>query len=1052
MKARMASLADVLLVMGVLCSGTAIAQGYRRTELITYHDNTIRWVLGQTASVTCVASIPASSSCDGDDVMAQTVYDPATALPAAMYAFGRLQSAMTYNADGTLATWRDGRGNVTTFGGWKRGIPQSIQYADGTSQSAVVDDNGWIVSVTNETGSKTCYGYDAMGRLSAITYPSETAAGVCNTTAWAPTSRSFVQVNADEYGIAAGHWRLTETTGNAVKATYYDALWRPLLVREYDAADPTGTQRFTRTAYDPEGRVAFQSYPAGNSTPTTGTWTEYDALGRVTSVAQDSEQGLLVSATEYLPGFRTRVTNPRGFQTVTSYQAYDQPTTDWPVAISAPEGQLTTITRDPYGKPVAIARGSTVRTYGYDSQQQLCRSEEPETGTTLYTYDAAGNLTGSAAGLPAGTACGTPNTRTVSRGYDARNRLVVLQFLDGNGDQSWTYTPDGLPAVVTTANAGSSVTNTYSYNRRRLLTAETMTPDTLLPARTLGYGYDRQGQVVVETYPDAATVRHTRNALGQVTAITTQLDGGAEQPAVSAARYYPNGALAQFTYGNGIVHTMTQNARQLPARSTDGAVLDLGLAYDAAGNVVAITDGTPGGRQTRSLGYDGLDRLVTATSPMFGAAAYAYDAQDNLMRVQVTGGRQPRDHYYCYNARNQLEFVRSGPDCNGSPAVVALGYDAQGNLAFKNGRTYGFDYGNRLRSAAGQGYRYDAQGRRVRSDVGGAQRRYSFYAQDGRLLWQRDEVAGTRSVNVYLAGSLVAEVRRPLSGANASVSFLHTDPLGSPIAKTDATGAVVETSEYEPYGLLLNRANDDRPGYTGHVMDSATGLTYMQQRYYDPAIGRFLSVDQVTAYEKPMINFNRYVYALNNPYRFTDPDGRNAVTAFGGLIQESWNAMNGRGFDGQMVLGALKDGYDGEGDGFARAAFDDATSFVPTGALAGGAIKLTRVLASIARAEKIGGLAQMSGMLRAAAAGKGNFGIGSATAKQSDAMGRAWVGKGHTVASDGKTLVSKDGLRQYRPPSEKNSPHASTGVQANFEQRVKPEGRWQSNGHLDIVK
>jgi RHS repeat-associated protein len=244
------------------------------------------------------------------------------------------------------------------------------------------------------------------------------------------------------------------------------------------------------------------------------------------------------------------------------------------------------------------------------------------------------------------------------------------------------------------------------------------------------------------------------------------------------------------------------------------------------------------------------------------------------MRVQVTGGRQPRDHYYCYNARNQLEFVRSGPDCNGSPAVVALGYDAQGNLAFKNGSTYGFDDGNRLRSAAGQGYRYDAQGRRVRSDVGGAQRRYSFYAQDGRLLWQRDEVAGTRSVNVYLSGSLVAEYRRPLSGATASVGFLHTDPLGSPIAKTDATGAVIERSEYEPYGLLLNRANDDRPGYTGHVVDSATGLTYMQQRYYDPNIGRFLSVDPVAAYTDKGILFNRYWYANGNPYRFTDPDGR----------------------------------------------------------------------------------------------------------------------------------------------------------------------------------
>ncbi|WP_242112241.1 RHS repeat-associated core domain-containing protein, partial [Luteimonas aquatica] len=59
-----------------------------------------------------------------------------------------------------------------------------------------------------------------------------------------------------------------------------------------------------------------------------------------------------------------------------------------------------------------------------------------------------------------------------------------------------------------------------------------------------------------------------------------------------------------------------------------------------------------------------------------------------------------------------------------------------------------------------------------------------------------------------------------------------------------------------------------------HVLDAATGMNYMQQRYYDPAIGRFLSVDPVTAYEKPGANFNRYWYANNNPYRFIDPDGR----------------------------------------------------------------------------------------------------------------------------------------------------------------------------------
>ena len=51
----------------------------------------------------------------------------------------------------------------------------------------------------------------------------------------------------------------------------------------------------------------------------------------------------------------------------------------------------------------------------------------------------------------------------------------------------------------------------------------------------------------------------------------------------------------------------------------------------------------------------------------------------------------------------------------------------------------------------------------------------------------------------------------------------------------------------------------------------------MQQRYSDPGIGMTLSVDPVTAYEKPITNFCRHCYARNNPYRFTDPDGRDSV-------------------------------------------------------------------------------------------------------------------------------------------------------------------------------
>lgn len=162
----------------------------------------------------------------------------------------------------------------------------------------------------------------------------------------------------------------------------------------------------------------------------------------------------------------------------------------------------------------------------------------------------------------------------------------------------------------------------------------------------------------------------------------------------------------------------------------------------------------------------------------------------------------------------------------------------------------------------------------MKSSNAETQRNYSYYAKDGRLVWQRDEPNSKRISNIYFAGSLVAEYSRPIGSNTVTVSYQHTDALGSPIAKTNSAGTVIETSEYEPYGKLLNRANDDRPGYTGHVMDAASGLTYMQQRYYDPQIGRFLSVDPVTADSAGGTNFNRYWYANNNPYRFTDPDGR----------------------------------------------------------------------------------------------------------------------------------------------------------------------------------
>ena len=99
------------------------------------------------------------------------------------------------------------------------------------------------------------------------------------------------------------------------------------------------------------------------------------------------------------------------------------------------------------------------------------------------------------------------------------------------------------------------------------------------------------------------------------------------------------------------------------------------------------------------------------------------------------------------------------------------------------------------------------------------------------------------------------------------------DALGSPVAETDAAGAVIKRSAGQPWGVPASGSYEQGPGYTGHVTDALTGLSYMQQRYYDPVAGRFLSVDPIAASEG---SFNRYWYANNNPHRNIDPDGRRA--------------------------------------------------------------------------------------------------------------------------------------------------------------------------------
>jgi len=185
-------------------------------------------------------------------------------------------------------------------------------------------------------------------------------------------------------------------------------------------------------------------------------------------------------------------------------------------------------------------------------------------------------------------------------------------------------------------------------------------------------------------------------------------------------------------------------------------------------------------------------------------------------------------------------------------------------------------------------YLYDGNMKRVRSVVNG-KTIYNVYA-----LEQVGQRPNNQSVGLIISGKghgsgsgtlthvdavtdnkktdYISKVARISNGV---ITYLHPDHLGSAVSGTTSTGAMAWTERYTPFGetMLSPTANDNLDGYTGHIKDAATGLNYMQARYYDPALGRFLSIDPVGFTPDMPFMFGRYTYVGNDPVNAWDPDG-----------------------------------------------------------------------------------------------------------------------------------------------------------------------------------
>lgn len=822
-------------------------------ELRTYEDNFSKWILGQLKTVQVVTATSAEGKPVGKHPSVENSYDPTTANLKQVKQFGFVQKKLSYNSDGTLLTSTDGKEQITTFTDYKSGIPQKVVYADASNESALVSSIGTIKSITDETGATTKFGYDTIGRLTQIEYPA------ADTETWNKTIITYSKSMVPEHGLPGGHWRMDVATGNALRKVYFDALWRPVSTETLDVDDST-TKSVVRISYDSDSNTTFQSYPQSTySAALDGIHTEFDALSRPVQTKANSELGVLVSTVEYASGLVKKDTNARGNVTESYFRAYDDPSNATLIGIVAPEEVTLTIARDLLGKTTAITRsggGKTAkRSYVYDDFERLCKTIEPETGATLQGYDAANNVAWRAAGMDLPKSeCDYGSVPTPSKmvfAHDGRNRLATTTFGDGSPAISRTYWPDGLPKTV--ASSGS-VWSTF-YNNRRLQTKESLA----YANRTydITRDYDANGSLSKLVYPDnSLSLDYKPNALGQSTKV------GAF---ASEIKYHPNGAIATFNYGNGVAHSMTQNLRGLPAQTSDAGVMSDHYTYDENGNVSGIADLIQG-PTSRTMAYDKLDRLSKTDAPgMWGTAGYEYDSLDNLTKMSVGAGPTARVTVHTFatetNRLTNISSSTAGYNFN-------YEYDHQGNIIKRGAQVYAFDQGNRMKAAVGKAtYAYDGLGHRFSIVGADGINKLQLYTQGGQLL-QTGPIGGAHEKFVYLEKHSLAQVKQ-----DGSITYSHTDALGSPVARTNASGALTCRTHYEPYGLIAG-GTPQQIGFTGHVNDLDTGLTYMQQRYYDPSAGRFLSIDPVTTDANTGGSFNRYAYANNSPYRYIDPDGR----------------------------------------------------------------------------------------------------------------------------------------------------------------------------------
>ncbi len=625
----------------------------------------------------------------------------------------------TYDAFSRTLTRVDALNNGTSYVYDDVARRVTVTTPEGISFSTVHNRHGERVTVTDGRGNVTTYSYNLNGELTSVSDGLGTLA-----------SRTYDR---------AGR-QVTETDARGVVTTIaYDPANR-VFTRTVDTA-AGGLALQTRYVYDGLGRV-IETYDANNALTTM----EYDRDGRVTAVTVDP---------------------------------------------SGPARSRTTYTYDRAGNILTVVEGqgsANPRTTEYQYDKLSRRTQEvvdPGTGklniTTLYRYDAAGNVTRRI----------DANGHSTWYVYDLNDRLIA-QVDPLGGVTGKSYDAEGR---VTATRRYALPVATGAFGDSITLAQATPATDAL-DRRTLTV-YDRDGRDVF-----------TIDALGGVVSRVFDANGNVIRRIAYAQRITIPGTLTPATVQAAITTTAYDvderavfDTRNRAAFRIDALGGVTGAEYDAAGNVISATAfsvprtvadlptlATMQGWATSNADAS-RDRSTRTWYDAAGRAAFVLDAEGYVSETQYDGVGRPRVEAV-YAAKPTI-----APTATLAQARTAV--NAIASAANDQRTTTDYDAGGRVTrvtDALGvfETFGYDALGNRTsHTNRKGATWTYQYDA-NSRMIYERTPSVVVTTVSES-GGALVSNV----SASQPLVTFVEYDALGNVRRRTEAQGtAQARTTEY----------------------------------------------------------------------------------------------------------------------------------------------------------------------------------------------------------------------------------------------------------------